>query len=925
MMMRYGFQRLVLLGSAGYARAELPLDDSVSLIADNNRGKTSLINALQFLLIINKQNMDFGSHQDSTTRRFYFPNNSAYILLEVCLPQTGTVVFGCVGKGVSYDYEYFAYKGELVVDDYRLADGQLVQQPQLISHLATRGRSVYRYDASEFARRVYGGKHNERRDEPDFTVFKLENSNDAKVFQQVLTRTLRLDKLASVDVKKYLLKIFSRDLPDRNINFKQVWEEAFHDVNADRAQYAAANTQLALIQRVESRYEQRLQLRGKLVVWQARINEALTQWQDYYQQQKALLAKQKDNLAVRKQEQAARLTQAVRTEQELKQALEQLRQQDNEQATLQRQFALINDRAVLEQQLSTLKNDLYAVSSVLQQADGRTVASIQRAVEQQNKQLTTLQQQRKNLDDNLYRTLSEHLSAAELDRLNRVLSEQVMVQSSQDVSVNLPELQRVLASTTAEQVALGGMTFSVTELKPAHLQLSAADLDEQILDVERDLNNLAQQLAAAQALAVYQQKKQRLEHEVQQAQQALTEYDRWQSLLAAAPQRQQQQQEKTAQLQLVQAEIQHFSAQNEALQLEGEQLADASRQLEDKHQKIDRLRANRLDLTPEFSYLSELPQHPWLEQEAWLLDALADQMKTFQQDCQQVMQCNTELKAALRELHAGGLTRFQYSDSEDQELNRIIEFSHQLPQEREALEKKARSAVVNVTASLRELRNGLLTFQSKMREFNRLIGHRRLSDLKTFKIEAEDETHLVEAINVLITRAEQVETGDSFELFNQASVLDDQALDRAKQILIDEGNARQGLKVDDLFRLVFVVGKVDTEAETFEDIDSAASNGTVLMAKLVTGLAMLYLMQDKRHKLHAICYLDEALTLDSRNQASLIETAHEFGFSLVFAAPAPLTTVRYCVPIQRRDGKSYISRDSWQILEPLTNDGQGSL
>ncbi|MCD8513900.1 MAG: hypothetical protein LRY63_11760 [Nitrincola sp.] len=54
------------------------------------------------------------------------------------------------------------------------------------------------------------------------------------------------------------------------------------------------------------------------------------------------------------------------------------------------------------------------------------------------------------------------------------------------------------------------------------------------------------------------------------------------------------------------------------------------------------------------------------------------------------------------------------------------------------------------------------------------------------------------------------------------------------------------------------------------------------MAKLVTGLAMLYLMQDKRHKLHAICYLDEALALDGRNQASLIETAHEFGFFIDF-------------------------------------------
>lgn len=36
---QYGFQKLVLLNSAGYSRAELPLDDSVSIIAPNNTGK----------------------------------------------------------------------------------------------------------------------------------------------------------------------------------------------------------------------------------------------------------------------------------------------------------------------------------------------------------------------------------------------------------------------------------------------------------------------------------------------------------------------------------------------------------------------------------------------------------------------------------------------------------------------------------------------------------------------------------------------------------------------------------------------------------------------------------------------------------------------------------------------------------------------
>ena len=146
----------------------------------------------------------------------------------------------------------------------------------------------------------------------------------------------------------------------------------------------------------------------------------------------------------------------------------------------------------------------------------------------------------------------------------------------------------------------------------------------------------------------------------------------------------------------------------------------------------------------------------------------------------------------------------------------------------------------------------------------------------------------------------------------------DRQLDQARQLLIDEGSARHGLKVADLFRLTFELGKENQDPESFDDIDSAASNGTVLMAKLVTGLAMLYLMQDKTRQIQALCYLDEALALDAANQKSLIKTASEFGFALIFASPSPLITAHYCVPIQQRsNGMNHISRKHWQILQPL--------
>lgn len=918
-MMQYGFQRLVLLGSAGYQRAELPLDDAVSLIAPNNTGKTSLINALQFLLIIDRRRMDFGAHDFDKTRRFYFPDNSAYILLEVSLPQTGTVVFGCVGKGVSHDYEYIAYRGELNVEDFREPQGTLVQQPQLISHLASRGRTVYRYTASEFSNLIYGGSRGRRSAEPDFTVFKLEHSSDAQAFQRVLTRTLRLDRLNSADVKEYLLQIFKRDLPDANIDFKQEWDKAFHEVNADRAQYQAAVSQLQPIGDLERAWEQRLQLRGKLIEWRPRIDQGLSHWQGHYQAQEAHWLESARQLKDEQSRQLDSDRQLTAQGFELRGQRTRLQADEQRQAELSQQLALVKDRHVLEQQLTAAASELDRHTALMEQTSGRSVTVLERELDKRQRELQQLEQQRQSLDDNLYRRLAEHLSAVELDSLNRLLSAQTMTLAPDHFQLDPAPLRTMLTTAAPDRLALPGLSLSLAALQPQHQQLTAGELDEQLVDSRRQLESLQQQLAMARAFEQAQQRKHELQQIKDQCSQSLADYDQLQVLLGDAAQRQQQLQQLGAQLAQIEQALADTQQRAERLRNQLDDVHRQQRALNDAHQTIERLRNQRADQADEFSYLNELPHHPWLGEPEWALDQLAERLQSYQRDCQQLQQLNRDLRAGLAELHSHGLTKYQYSDTPDLELKRIIEFSHQLPQEQEALEKKARSAVVNVTASLRELRDGLWAFQGKMREFNRLIGHRQLSDLKTFKIEAEDETHLVEAIDTLIDKAEHVESGDSFELFNQSSVLDDDALDRAKQTLIDEGNARQGLKVADLFRLVFVVGKVDQTPESFQDIDSAASNGTVLMAKLVTGLAMLHLMQDKRHNLHAICYLDEALALDGRNQASLIATAHEFGFSLIFASPAPLTTVRYCVPIHHHNGWNHISRDSWQILESLAD------
>ena len=83
-------------------------------------------------------------------------------------------------------------------------------------------------------------------------------------------------------MKSYLLEIFKRDLSDAAIDFRQEWEKAFSEVNSERAQYQAAVNLSARIQSLAEQVEERLVLRGKIIVWRPLIEAGLQQWQSHF-------------------------------------------------------------------------------------------------------------------------------------------------------------------------------------------------------------------------------------------------------------------------------------------------------------------------------------------------------------------------------------------------------------------------------------------------------------------------------------------------------------------------------------------------------------------------------------------------------------------------------------------------------------------
>lgn len=915
-----GFQKLVLLNSAGYSRAELPLDDSVSIIAPNNTGKTSLINALQFLLIIDRRWMDFGAHGIESSRRFYFPDNSAYILLEVLLPM-GMAVIGCVGKGLSHDYEYFAYQGSLDVGDYRLDSGKLVTQPKLIERLLERGKLAKIYQSGDLRALLYGNRQKQQSDDPDLTVFPLTFTSQAATYQRILTRTLRLDSLDSRQVKDYLLEIYKNDLHDRSVNFKEEWDKSFADVNYDKSQFDAVSRNLERIKAMESQHQARLVLRGKLIHSRPLIEQGLIDWESYYTQEGKSLQTEAQRLAEQFKELETRQRTLFKELAEVGAEQKELDKLQQRLQDLELQFQFVQDLAQLETQFAALQDQRDELNRRLKNAEHQQNAvGLKRKIENCRREIRQLEQRIAAIDDNLYLQLQAALPVESFDALIRLLAPSVL---SSTIAVHDDQALREFGVIVYEclndgHLQTAGLTIDLSTLEPSLQLKNAAELQTEIDDIKRQQAEWEITLATVEQFEQQKSQLADLDRQLESQRQDIGLFKELMDLRYSAAKRSQTLRELQTRLADLAAEDSSLGSRKQDNQNARENVKDSLKQLNLRHSRVHNARQQRKDHEAPLIFIEQLPYLPWMEGSEFLIDQLADRIEAYNQDCQRLQELERALADGLNALRQDGINKFEMQESLEKALQALFNYTAQLKQEQAAIERKARSAVVQVAAILRDLRDSLETLKRRMADFNHKINKRPLSDLKVFKIEPREDEAMVNAIRTLISTSEQVESGQSFDLFDHNTVLDDKALNKAKDLLIKQGEKLGSLRVEHLFRLVFVIGKENQNPAEFEELDSAASNGTVLMAKLITGLAMLNQMQDERKRIKTTCYLDEAASLDQRNQRNLIETAAEFGFALIFASPEPQITARYCVPIGTVNGKNYISRLNWQILEPLS-------
>jgi hypothetical protein len=538
MILQQGLQKLVLINSAGYSYAELPLDNSVSLIAPNNTGKTSLINALQFLLIIDKTKMDFGAYQPEDSRKFYFPDNSSYILLEVLLP-TGMAVIGCVGKGLGHEYEYFAYQGSLDSEDYRLANNQLISQPKLIAHLTERRKLARVYKASDLKAMLYGSnKQRLKNDDLDLTIFPLASASFAPSYQRILARTLRLDKLSSKNVKEYLLEIFKQDMTDSTVDFKKVWDDAFADVNRDKKHFDTVSSKKSDIDRLEKMQIRRKVLRGQLIVQRPLIDNALKNWQTYYEQQTNDIVEQLKELKQQDDKLIQRITENGYEKGQAENQEKDLKRLEKQYTDLQFQFVVVKDLQQLKAHRNLLQQQRDELVTDINQANKSSLESINRELTKRHKELAQCQQERANLHDNFYLRLQRYLPSTEFKIISRLFSrdtltlsagdnEQVQFYSEQDFKLFAEKLTNIIDN---DILNFSGLRLNTKTLNCELTLKNDQELTVEIKDIAQAISQLTQLLATASDLENKKKQRRQLEREIEQQDEAINNYQVLQQL-----------------------------------------------------------------------------------------------------------------------------------------------------------------------------------------------------------------------------------------------------------------------------------------------------------------------------------------------------------------------------------------------------------
>ncbi|PKM46888.1 MAG: hypothetical protein CVV05_00290 [Gammaproteobacteria bacterium HGW-Gammaproteobacteria-1] len=854
--------KIVLINSGSFDYAELMIDRDVHLVGDNNAGKTTLINALQFLYIDDHRSLSFGEYDRYDSFSYYFSGGErSYVLFEVLAPD-GFYVFGLFGTGLGQRHapERFIYRGRYNKATF-FTDGNTIRPANQVLQLLT-DREVRKLSSSAEHRHVLTGLGRDRL--PNLALVPVQDSGAYEHFRAIFKNLLHLQHVSTHELKTLIQNINKNRMSKiTSIDLGTDYRRQSDQIRAEEQKINDIERFEGTLKRIDDLERQQYTFLDELPAYYERIRQIKDAEEQTGLALQRSLTDENASLKALNSQIEERLTQN-REERgkvaedigKLKLTLERIAGAQTRFQSFVREFA-VEELASLGQQVEDLRRRRFRSEE--------PVDSLRRRLEALAQERTQLE----GLASSFLVWLREHLPDEQISRLSRLFNEDVLLaQAGADGAVHIKDETSLHARLSAlcERLSADGYEDSAIRITCASAGLDLARYNSPEAVAKRLTALASEESTAKQALqdAIAAEEVAQQLREVEASRNAkareLEDYDQLQQDLAKRPSLEKELKQRQGDLAALSAAEDKMRKEHEA---NGLAITANNNRIEGITSRL-RQTANR------FADLEKLPatRDPNLMNIPF--SDLGDLFAHYEQGLEKYALLRTELNSHKQRLTEYDLLR---ELPPDHIVERAREYVAALGEMRENHHRLWESLLTELRRVCQDLLNNLAVITDFTADLSKRLNKTQVSNLQKIDILVNEKTELVSELRRLIS--------DQRDLWDNRGHTDRETMDYLREFL----SKRPRIDLGDLYELSFVVTKSNGESKRYDSLN-IESTGTAVTIKVLVNVYLIRSLLGKRDRSMIPFFVDEIGKLGPHNQQAIIELARELDCVPILASPS---------------------------------------
>lgn len=899
--MRNGPTKIILINAGKYDYAEVLLDGAIQIVGDNNWGKTTLINTLQFLYFDEKSKFGLGTYAPDETLEYYFANEHSYVLFE-CRTLRGQAIIGWRGasKTSGGDPERFSYLGPFQREDF--FDGDHLRKPKEISAILGSERGFQLLAKASDHRTILLSGAGQRH--AGLGIVALNDGERFSDFRETFRNLLNLANIRQEQMRERLLMLAGLPTDYVAIDARRVGGKDYEDLKRDTDELKEFKLRQEDARKVIKLFHERQ------IVW-GQLNY---RWEDLKVRKKRF----DQNHSVQIEGLTGKITKAGEDVTKAKETLVSKREKKEELIKqkspidveiekldagkkLHSAFAEQLEQAALE----NIERQLNNLLNRQQEASTETPESVRVHLEAAENRVCTLTKSIQHFSRLTITALREHFSEDQISQLFRLLNPDLLglVTGRGGVSVTNPKgivarLREIVSKINegTYQDDLITVRFAPPDNVMAKFENIEA-LEKELARETKEVNRLKALLEAVTERDAVTTKIEGLKVKKQQQSDNLSAYRQHVQNLA----------KETEWRDL----IKNLNQEIDALKKE---INDLDKAFDDHKETLSTLKKEKE--SAENQHKAVLKRYEECQGKHALFNAAPRPDAEIPDDFDSAVSCylhEYERQGRLtREFESefSGLGVFadQYKQDDDAKTISALEQElDALPKREEAVQLRWNSHIQGLKGRFQEVLNDLRLVESAKTKLNREFKRVQVSDLKAVELTVDlqrDEISLIERLASM----------NELNLLNDATPIE-KIFERAKAKI----GANPITRITELFTLGVTVTRADGTIRKHPDIHQVESDGTTVTVKVLFNLLVLKSLLHK-DDVAVPFFLDEIERLSSANQRAIIQMAKKLGFIAITAAPSAVSEVDVCYFLEPDERGRVVLTNAQRLALNAKND-----